>query len=351
MTVEMNKFEIIKSEIKTNPKVWLLTGVAGFIGSNILETLLKSGQKVVGLDNFETGFKKNLDEVQSELGPDQWKNFYFVEGNICDFQTCENLFKTKFGKINYVLHQAALGSVPRSIDNPLNTNSANITGFMNILTSSKNANVESFTYAGSSSTYGDNPDLPKKEETIGNPLSPYAVTKYVNELYASVFSRTYGFDCIGLRYFNVFGKRQNPNGDYAPVIPKWIAALLSGNEVYINGDGETSRDFCFIENVIQANILAALAGKDAKNKVFNIALGDRTTLNELYAAIKNTLKKNKINIQDKLIYKEFRKGDVRHTQADISMAKKYLGYDPNHKILEGLDIAMPWYIKSLSDIK
>lgn len=347
----MSKFEILKSKLKSNPKIWLLTGVAGFIGSNILETLLKSGQKVVGLDNFETGFKKNLDEVQAEVSIEEWKNFHFIEGSICDLETCESLFKTEFGKIDYVLHQAALGSVPRSIDNPLNTNSANITGFMNILTSAKNASVESFTYAGSSSTYGDHPDLPKKEEIIGNPLSPYAVTKYVNELYASVFSKAYGFDCIGLRYFNVFGKRQNPNGAYAPVIPKWIAALLDGQEVFINGDGETSRDFCFIENVIQANILAALAAKDAKNKVYNIALGDRTTLNELYIAIKNILEKNNITVQEKLSFREFREGDVRHTQADISKAKNYLGYEPTHKILEGLDIAMPWYIESLSDKK
>ena len=334
----------VQSQLQEDPKVWLITGVAGFIGSNLLEKLLSLGQKVVGLDNFATGHRYNLDEVASIVGAEQWKNFTFIEGDICGYETCA---KALCG-VDYVLHQAALGSVPRSIADPIKTNQANIDGFLNMLTAAKEESVSSFTYAASSSTYGDHPALPKVEEHIGNPLSPYAVTKYVNELYAGVFARTYGFKAIGLRYFNVFGKRQDPNGAYAAVIPKWTAAMINNEEVFINGDGETSRDFCFIENTVQMNILAATAAEEVKDAVYNVAVGDRTTLNDLFAAIKESLNKNGVQVAREPSYREFRAGDVRHSQADISKAKKSLGYAPEFKIAEGINKAMPWYKEFLS---
>ncbi|MCG9679295.1 NAD-dependent epimerase/dehydratase family protein [Vibrio sp. Isolate24] len=333
----MFKYEKVKKELQAEPKVWLITGAAGFIGSNLLESLLKLEQTVVGLDNFATGHKSNLLEVKNSVSTTQWERFRFIEGDITDYGTCIEATRG----IDYVLHQAALGSVPRSIADPIATNDANITGFLNILNASKENKTKSFTYAASSSTYGDHPVLPKVEQNIGNPLSPYAVTKYVNELYASVFSRTYGFQCIGLRYFNVFGRRQDPNGAYAAVIPKWTAALLSGSDVYINGDGETSRDFCYIENVVQMNILSATAGKDVKDEVYNVAVGDRTTLNDLFYTIQAELGQS----GKKPIYRDFRPGDVRHSQADISKAKEQLGYEPLYKIKDGLSIAMGWYKK------
>ncbi|MFW2006908.1 NAD-dependent epimerase/dehydratase family protein [Acinetobacter baumannii] len=335
----MNHYEQVLKQLKSNPKTWLITGVAGFIGSNLLETLLKLNQKVIGLDNFATGHQYNLDEVESLVSSDQWKNFTFYNGDIRNVEDCQKVC----ANVDYVLHQAALGSVPRSIADPILTNSANITGFLNILVAARDAQVKSFTYAASSSTYGDHPALPKVEENIGNPLSPYAVTKYVNELYAEVFARTYGFKAIGLRYFNVFGKRQDPNGAYAAVIPKWTAAMIQGDDVFINGDGETSRDFCYIENTVQANILAAVASEEAKNQVYNVAVGDRTTLNDLFNAIKNALSKNKVTYIKKPIYREFRKGDVRHSQASVEKIKNFLGYDAKYTIEEGIDLAMIWY--------
>ncbi|MEX7523999.1 NAD-dependent epimerase/dehydratase family protein, partial [Acinetobacter baumannii] len=287
----MSQYQTVCEQLKYQPKTWLITGVAGFIGSNLLETLLKLDQKIVGLDNFATGHQHNLDEVQSLVTPEQWAKFTFIQGDIRNLEDCQKAC----ANVDYVLHQAALGSVPRSIADPITTNAANITGFLNMLVAARDAQVKSFTYAASSSTYGDHPALPKVEENIGNPLSPYAVTKYVNELYADVFARTYDFKCIGLRYFNVFGKRQDPNGAYAAVIPKWTAAMIQGDDVFINGDGETSRDFCFIENTVQANILAATTeNEEAKNQVYNVAVGDRTTLNDLFNAIKNALKENQI---------------------------------------------------------
>jgi UDP-N-acetylglucosamine 4-epimerase len=340
----MTRYEDVKQQLVESPKMWLVTGVAGFIGSNLLETLLLLNQKVIGLDNFATGHQHNLDEVKGLVSPEQWKNFSFVEGDIRNYETCQQAISYKEGNVDYILHQAALGSVPRSIADPVLTNSANITGFLNILTAAKEAKVSSFTYAASSSTYGDHPALPKVEENIGNPLSPYAVTKYVNELYASVFARTYGFKTIGLRYFNVFGKRQDPNGSYAAVIPKWTATMINNEELFINGDGETSRDFCFIENTVQMNILAATADDDAKNEVYNVAVGDRTTLNDLFGAIKNALIKNNVNVSVEPTYRDFRAGDVRHSQADISKAKKALGFSPEFRISEGIDKAMPWYV-------
>lgn len=337
----MPRYIEIKNELLASPKIWLITGVAGFIGSNLLETLLKLNQKVVGLDNFATGHQRNLDEVKNQVTTQQWAAFTFIQGDIREYNDCEQAING----VDYVLHQAALGSVPRSIADPLTTNAANITGFLNMLQAAKEAQVKSFTYAASSSTYGDHPALPKVEENIGNPLSPYAVTKYVNELYAGVFAKTYGFRTIGLRYFNVFGKRQDPNGAYAAVIPKWTASLIQNDEVFINGDGETSRDFCFIENTVQMNILAATAADEAKDQVYNVAVGDRTTLNELYSAIQNALMQNGIDNKEKPTYREFRAGDVRHSQADISKAKNNLGYQPEFVISQGIEKAMPWYVK------
>lgn len=338
----MSQYQTVCEQLKQAPKKWLVTGVAGFIGSNLLETLLKLNQNVVGLDNFATGHQYNLDEVQSLVKPEQWANFKFYKGDIRNFEDCQKAC----ADVDYVLHQAALGSVPRSIADPITTNTANITGFLNMLTAARDAEVKSFTYAASSSTYGDHPALPKVEDNIGKPLSPYAVTKYVNELYAEVFARIYGFKTIGLRYFNVFGKRQDPNGAYAAVIPKWTAAMIAGDDVFINGDGETSRDFCFIENTVQANILAATTQNDeAKNQVYNVAVGDRTTLNDLFNAIKATLNENGVTYTKEPVYRDFRAGDVRHSQASVEKIKNLLRYKPEFLITQGIEEAMPWYVQ------
>ena len=340
----MNQYQTVCEQLKYAPKTWLITGVAGFIGSNLLETLLKLDQKVVGLDNFATGYQHNLDEVKGCVSEAQWSNFNFIEGDIRQFADCQ----TACNGVDYVLHQAALGSVPRSIVDPITTNDTNISGFLNMLTAARDAHVSSFSYAASSSTYGDHPGLPKVEENIGNPLSPYAVTKYVNELYADVFARSYGFKAIGLRYFNVFGQRQDPNGAYAAVIPKWTASMIAGDDVFINGDGETSRDFCFIENTVQANILAATAPDEAKNQVYNVAVGDRTTLNDLYVAIQVALLENSIRYAKPAVYREFRAGDVRHSQASIAKIQQALGYAPEYPIAEGIQLAMRWYVNNLT---
>ena len=339
----MSKYHKVCADLALNPKVWLITGVAGFIGSNLLEKLLLLNQTVVGLDNFATGFKRNLDEVRQTVGNEQWNRFRFVEGDIRSLDVCQSACEG----VDYVLHQAALGSVPRSINDPATSNDVNISGFLNMLLASKNAQVSSFTYAASSSTYGDHPGLPKVENIIGKPLSPYAVTKYVNELYAGVFASTYGFETIGLRYFNVFGKRQTPDGAYAAVIPKWTAAMIRGEDVLINGDGETSRDFCFIENTIQMNILAATSAPEARNEIYNVALGDRTTLNQLFDALRTALSNNGVNYENSACYREFRAGDVRHSQANISKAQKLLGYEPEYNIYSGIDKAMPWYVANV----
>ena len=340
----MSAYQQLLEQLPKQPKTWLITGVAGFIGSNLLETLLKLNQNVVGLDNFATGHQHNLDEVQSLVSPEQWAGFNFIQGDIRKLEDCQ----TACQGVDYVLHQAALGSVPRSINDPITTNSTNIDGFLNMLLAARDAKVQSFTYAASSSTYGDHPALPKVEDNIGKPLSPYAVTKYVNELYADVFAKTYGFNCIGLRYFNVFGKRQDPNGAYAAVIPKWTAAMIQGEDVFINGDGETSRDFCYIDNTVQANLLAATTtNPDARNQVYNVAVGDRTTLNQLFEAIQSALQENSINYSKAPVYREFRAGDVRHSQADVSKAKTLLGYVPEFNIKSGINLAMSWYVNSL----
>ncbi|WP_274520509.1 NAD-dependent epimerase/dehydratase family protein [Endozoicomonas atrinae] len=335
------KYDQVKQDLKANPKTWLITGVAGFIGSNLLETLLKLNQTVIGLDSFATGYQHNLDEVQALVTQEQWQRFTFIEGDIRNPKDCYKACKG----VDYVLHQAALGSVPRSIDDPITTNETNIAGFLNMLVAARDEEVKSFTYAASSSTYGDHPSLPKVEENIGNPLSPYAVTKYLNELYAGVFASTYGFKAIGLRYFNIFGRRQDPKGAYAAVIPKWTAALIKGDTVYINGDGETSRDFCYIDNAVQANVLAAVADDEVKDNVFNVAVGDRTTLNDLFKAIKMNLAKTLPEVATaKPVYRDFRAGDVRHSQADIMKSKTLLGYQPTYKIKDGVSEAMPWYL-------
>ncbi len=343
----ITKYQEIKNNLKAEPKAWLITGVAGFIGSNLLEHLLLLDQKVVGLDNFATGHQHNLDEVKNLVSDSQWQNFTFIEGDIREYSDCEKALIYQGKSVDYVLHQAALGSVPRSIAAPITSNAANITGFLNMLQAAKEAKVKSFTYAASSSTYGDHPALPKVEENIGNPLSPYAVTKYVNELYAGVYAKTYGFKSIGLRYFNVFGKRQDPGGAYAAVIPKWTAAMINGDDIFINGDGETSRDFCFIENTVQMNILAATASDEVKDKVYNVAVGDRTTLNDLYKAIQSALGTNDVKVTGDLVYRDFRAGDVRHSQADITKAKCAVEYSPTYSVLDGIAISMPWYVNAL----
>lgn len=363
--------------LPVSPRTWLVTGVAGFIGSNLLEALLKLDQRVVGLDNFATGYQHNLDDVQSLVTPAQWANFHFIEGDIRNLEDCQQAMTwtptvvisseaKQSLPVDYVLHQAALGSVPRSLADPITTNSANITGFLNMLVAARDARVKSFTYAASSSTYGDHPALPKVEDNIGKPLSPYAVTKYVNELYADVFSKSYGFHTIGLRYFNVFGPRQNPNGAYAAVIPKWVFSLLKGETIFINGDGENSRDFTFVQNAIQANLLAATitecSSQDcslveinpALNQVFNIAVGERTTLNELFYLLRDNLSEivdeielKKLIIAAEPAYRDFRAGDVRHSQADIGKARKLLGYSPLHNIQSGIHAATLWYVDCL----
>ncbi len=338
----MTRYEEIQEELRKSPKKWLVTGVAGFIGSHLLETLLKLDQSVVGLDNFATGYQRNLDEVQSLVEPEQWRRFSFTQGDIRKLEDCKLVCEG----VDYVFHQAALGSVPRSLADPIATNETNVSGFLNMLVAARDARVKSVTYAASSSTYGDHPALPKVEANIGNPLSPYAVTKYVNELYASVFARSYGFNTIGLRYFNVFGPRQDPNGAYAAVIPKWTASLLKNEVVCINGDGETTRDFCFIENAVQANLLAATTTQaDARNQVYNVALGDRTTLDGLFAMIQASLNQLGVKSDMQPKYRDFRTGDVRHSQADICKAERLLGFVPRVRIAEGIRIAMPWYVK------
>ncbi len=341
----MTKYQDIQQQLEKNQYCWLITGVAGFIGSNLLEALLKKNQKVIGLDNFSTGYQHNLDEVRDLVGDNIWSNFKFINGDICNLGDCHKAIEG----VDFVLHQAALGSVPRSIENPILTNQNNITGYLNMLVASRDARVKRFVYAASSSTYGDSPGLPKVESVIGQPLSPYAVTKYVNELYADVFSRCYGAHSIGLRYFNVFGPRQDPNGAYAAVIPQWIAALIRNQPLYINGDGETSRDFCFIENVVQANLLSALVENDESiNQVYNVALNERTSLNQLYEMIRSLLIEKFPHLsKHRPEYVGFREGDVRHSQADISKANNLLGFEPTHPINDGLKYAMAWYIANV----
>ncbi|AZI37312.1 putative nucleotide sugar epimerase/dehydratase [Caenibius tardaugens NBRC 16725] len=329
----------VTHKLTSKRHIWLVTGVAGFIGSNLLEVLLSCGQKVVGLDNFATGHRHNLAEVESRIGPEFWRNFTFIEGDIRDRAICERAVTG----VDIVLHQAALGSVPRSLADPLTSHDVNITGYLNLLDAARRAHVHRFIYAASSSTYGDEAALPKQEDRIGNPLSPYAVTKLVNEHYAAVYARCYGFRATGLRYFNVFGPRQDPNGAYAAVIPKWTAAMIANDDVVINGDGATSRDFCYVANAVQANLRAALAGDDAQGEVYNVAVGDRTTLSELFAALRDALAARQIHYEREPVFRDFRAGDVRHSQADIAKAGRLLGFKPTHDIRQGIVEAMEWY--------
>ncbi|MEW8321151.1 MAG: NAD-dependent epimerase/dehydratase family protein [Candidatus Thiodiazotropha taylori] len=342
----MTTYESLKAHLKSQPSTWLITGVAGFIGSNLLETLLKLNQKVVGLDNFATGHAYNFDKVEAAVSAEQWSGFRFIEGDIRDLQTCHDACSG----VDYVLHQAALGSVPRSLTDPITTNECNISGFLNMLVAGRDAEVKRFVYAASSSTYGDHPGLPKVEDKTGNPLSPYAVTKLVNEHYAQVFARCYDFNTIGLRYFNIFGQRQDPNGAYAAVIPKWVASMIDREDVFINGDGETSRDFCYIDNAVQANLLAATTtNPDATNQVYNVAVGDRTSLNQLFTKIRDILADRFDYLSDLApVYRDFRAGDVRHSLANIDKANSLLGYQPSHNIDQGLTEAMSWYVDDLT---
>ena len=344
----MTRYQSLQTELRAAPRRWLVTGAAGFIGSNLVETLLKLDQRVVGLDNFATGHRHNLEQVQALVTPAQWANFRFIEGDIRDVEAC----RAACAGADYVLHQAALGSVPRSIEDPISSNAANVSGFLDMLVAARDVGVKRFVYASSSSVYGDHPALPKVEANIGEPLSPYALTKLVNEHYARVFARCYGFATIGLRYFNIFGPRQDPNGAYAAVIPRWIAGMLRGEPIYINGDGETSRDFCFIANAVQANLLAATATEPkALDQAYNVAVSHRTTLNQLFAAIRDDLATRFPHLKDvQPVYRDFRPGDVRHSQADMTKAAELLGYVPSHRVEEGLVEAMNWYVANLSGL-
>lgn len=331
---------ILNDRLNRQRSTWLVTGAAGFIGSNLVETLLDAGQTVVGLDNFSTGHRRNLDELQRLLPAEYAGRFRMIEGDIRDRDQCAAAVEG----IDFVLHQAALGSVPRSIDDPMTSHDVNVTGFLNMLDAARAGGVKRFVYAASSSTYGDSPELPKREERIGAPLSPYAVTKLVDELYAAVYARTYGFKATGLRYFNVFGPRQDPNGAYAAVIPKWIAAMVEDAPVTINGDGMTTRDFCYVANAVQANIRAALAGDQAQGQVYNVAVGDRTSLLDLFGLIRDGLGEYQLHYRRDPVMAPFRKGDVRDSQAAIDKARQMLGYAPTHDVGRGLKEALPWYL-------
>jgi UDP-N-acetylglucosamine 4-epimerase len=335
----------LAATLAARPQRWLVTGSAGFIGSHLLETLLRHGQTVTSLDNFATGHRHNLEAVRQAVGDEAWARHTFIEGSIADPAVCEQACQG----VDRVLHQAALGSVPRSLKDPQTTHLANATGFLNMLVAARDAGAQRFVYAASSSTYGDSPTLPKVEDVIGRPLSPYAVTKYLNELYADVFGRCYGMQTIGLRYFNVFGPRQDPEGAYAAVIPRWIAGMLKGQRCTINGDGETSRDFCYIANTVQANLRAALVDDAAAiNQVYNIAVGDRTTLNQLHAALASGVMRERpeLSVADPA-YADFRAGDVRHSLADVSKAREWLGYGPTHDVYQGLEEAIAWYVANV----
>jgi UDP-N-acetylglucosamine/UDP-N-acetylgalactosamine 4-epimerase len=342
----VTRFQQLREDLTNAPRKWLVSGAAGFIGSNLTQALLELGQFVVGFDNFATGHRRNLQEVEHGVAHDQWQRFDFIEGDIRDRDACRRACEG----VDLVLHQAALGSVPRSVEDPITTNSVNIGGFLEMMTAARDAGVKRFVYAASSSTYGDHPGLPKIESLIGKPLSPYAVTKLANELYADVFSSAYAFPSIGLRYFNIFGARQDPNGAYAAVIPKWIAAMIHNEPVYINGDGETSRDFCYVANAVQANLLAAtVTDPAALNQVYNVAVGQRTTLNQLFEHLRGRLAARFAHMAGFApIYRDFRTADVRHSLADIGKAQHLLGYEPTHVIGSGLSEAMEWYLKSIT---
>jgi len=338
----MTRFDRLKKALRAAPATWLVTGVAGFIGSNLLETLLQLNQRVVGLDNLSTGRRENLAQVRAAVGPERWRKFTWIKGDIRDAALCRRAVRGA----DFVLHQAALGSVPRSIEDPIQTHDSNVNGFVQLLWAARAGGVKRFVFASSSSVYGDDTTLPQVEDRIGHCLSPYAVSKRVNELYADVFGRSYGFQSIGLRYFNVFGPRQDPAGAYAAVIPKWIAAMIAIEPVWINGDGSTSRDFCYVANVVQANLLAATVHKpQAVNQRFNIALGAETSLNQLFLMLRERLAPAHPHLrQFKPLHKDFRAGDILHSRADISLARRWLGYQPAYDVGRGLDEALDWYV-------
>jgi len=337
----MNRYSTLQAKLSASPRTWLVTGAAGFIGSNLVEALLRQGQIVIGMDNFATGFPHNLEDIRVQVGPEAWSRFTFHETDIRDLESC----RKACGGVDIVLHQAALGSVPRSIGDPIASHQANVDGFLNIMVAAKDEGVSRFVFASSSSVYGDHPDLPKVENRIGRPLSPYALTKSIGEQYAAVFAVTYGFTGIGLRYFNVFGRRQNPNGAYAAVMPRWISKLLEGGTCQIFGDGETSRDFCYIANVVQANLLAGTVDDgEASGQIYNVSYGGCTTLKLLYEMIRERLAKYDPSIANREpLFESFRDGDVRHSQADTSKIQRLLGYQPTHSVAQGLDEAVEWY--------
>lgn len=335
----LDRADSLGAALTARPMRWLVTGAAGFIGSHLVEALLAAGQWVRGLDNFATGHRRNVEAVRAAAGAEGAARYDFVEADIRDRDACAAAVEG----VDFVLHQAALGSVPRSVADPLASHDANVTGFINMLDAARRAWVQRFVYAASSSTYGDHPDLPKQEDRIGNPLSPYAATKLIDEIYASVYARSYGMKAIGLRYFNVFGPRQDPEGAYAAVIPKWTAAMIRGDTVTINGDGETSRDFCFVANAVQANLRAALAGEEASGEVYNVAYGARTSLNQLFAAIRDNLAALGIDYRLEPVHADFRAGDVRHSLADIAKARRLIGYSPSHDFAAGLSRSVPWF--------
>jgi UDP-N-acetylglucosamine 4-epimerase len=343
----MARYDSLKEELRARPRTWLVTGAGGFIGSNLVEALLQLDQTVVGLDNFSTGRRENLEDVRAGLPEKARARFTFIEGDIRDFDTC----KRACAGVQSVLHQAALGSVPRSIKDPIASHQSNVDGTLNLLVAARDAGVERMVYASSSSVYGDDPQLPKVEARTGNPLSPYALTKSIGEQYAAVFGRTYGFKAIGLRYFNVFGPRQSPNGPYAAVMPKWIQALLAGETCAIHGDGETSRDFCFVANAVQANLLAGTAPEASLGEVFNVSYGGTTSLTKLYWMIAERLEQARPDFKRRdPVYGDFRDGDIRHSQADLSKIKAHLGYEPTHSVAEGLDALVPWFADHFSPV-
>lgn len=334
------KIKDVESQLKRVPARWLVTGCAGFIGSNLIEYLLNIGQSVVGLDNFSTGKKTNLLDVERNVGPEAWKRFTFIEGDICSIDTCRRAVQD----VTYVLHQAALGSVPKSIEDPLTWNRVNVDGFLNVITAARDARVQGFVYASSSSVYGDSKELPKVERRIGVPLSPYAVSKYANELYGEVYARCYEFRSVGLRYFNVFGKRQDPEGAYAAVIPKWIDCMVSGVQAVINGDGSTTRDFCYIQNVVQANILAATTPLSDRHRAFNVGVGEQTDLKILYNALRSAITEKTGKEIPEPEFASFRAGDIQHSLASKEAIESQLGYVATHTLSQGLSECLPWYL-------
>jgi UDP-N-acetylglucosamine 4-epimerase len=342
----MSRFDELRASLQASPKKWVVTGVAGFIGSSLNEELLRLGQTVVGLDNFATGHRHNLEKVRAAVGPEAAERFTFIEGDICDPEACQRAC----AGADYILHQAALGSVPRSIENPLATHESNVNGVINMLIAARDAKASRFVYASSSSVYGDHPDLPKVEENIGRQLSPYAVGKRVDELYAGVFQDNYGLQVVGMRYFNVFGRRQDPNGAYAAVIPRWLGNLIAGKKCHIFGDGSNSRDFCYIDNVVQANLLAATeANPDATNQVYNVGCNGNTDLIELYKAIRDAVAVKHEQVADwEPVFTDPRPGDVAHSQADISKIKEKLGYEFTHDLRAGMRETAAWYLDSLA---